>query len=116
MKRITIIAAAVLMAACAGPAFRPMVDGSTGPNNYEQDLSECQAYARQIAGPGDRAVFGAILGALLGAAIGHKSGIQREIIVTGAAGGALSGAAQGEMSQANVIRRCMRGRGYSVLN
>ena len=111
---ITLIAA--LLTGCAGAAYRPMIDSTRGPGNYEKDLIDCQDYAKQVVGGAEGAIFGAILGALLGAALGGGHGLGNEMAGFGAATGALSVGAAGENNQRDVIRRCMAGRGYSVLN
>lgn len=119
-KTITAIITAILLAGCAtsGANYRPMVDTRPG-QNYEQDLAECQAYAHTQAGAADGAVSGAVVGALLGvafAAIGGGSGFRNEMAGIGALTGALQGAGQASGGQQDVIRRCLAGRGYSVLN
>ena len=123
VKRTTAaILIAALLGGCAntGAAYRPMIDSGRGNvANYETDLRECQAYAAQVAGAADQAMAGAIIGALLGAAIGAAAGgnrYQRNALSSvGAVEGAAGGAMAGETDQRNVIRRCLAGRGYSVL-
>lgn len=95
---------------------------SRGENGarYESDLAECQQYATQRAGAADSAVAGAVFGALLGvvllAAGGGRGGYGNEIAAVGAITGGLQGAAQGEGTQRDIIRRCLGGRGHSVLD
>ena len=60
------------------------------------------------------AVAGAILGGILAAAAGP--GYSRSSTAkVGAVGGAVGAGAQGETDQRNIIRRCLSGRGYKVL-
>ena len=85
---------------------------------YEADLADCEAYADRVD-PGKRAVQrgvgGAVVGAVMGAAIGDGRTAER---VGGALGttGAAGGAREAERERTRVLRRCMRGRGYRVLN
>ena len=58
---ITTLAATILLTGCAtthpGAAFSPLIDG-TDRVKIDADLSDCQAYARQVAGAADRALAG----------------------------------------------------------
>lgn len=105
--------------ATTGANYRPIVDTrGVNPYRYETDLRECQGYATQVAGAGDSAVAGAAAGALLGAALAAAGGRHYDRAGSarvGAVAGAVSAASQGEESQRNIVRRCMAGRGYSVL-
>ena len=58
-------------------------------------------------------IFGAIIGAIFGVPIGEMIGAGAAL---GGASGAMSGAGAGASSQMNIIKRCMQGRGYSVLH
>ena len=119
MKRALVIATSVFLAACAGANYRPMVDSrNVDMNKYEGDLRDCQQYAGQVDGAGTQAAIGAAVGAGLGYLIGRAAGARYDAPATGRVGavaGAAGGAGQGEMNQRDVIRRCMSGRGYSVL-
>jgi len=121
MKSLACIAlsAAVLLNGCA--TYRPLVDGRSvsSPQQYEQDLHECQRYAAQLSS-GQSAAAGALLGALLGAAISGALGGNRYVTEHVAANlavqGAVYGAAGGADAQVQIIRGCMSERGYTVLN
>ena len=119
MKRTVVIGACVFLGACAGASYRPMVDTrGVDMNRYETDLRDCQQYASQVAGAGEGAAVGAAVGAGLGYLLGRVAGSRYNAPASGRVGavaGAFSGGAEGEMSQRDVIRRCMSGRGYSVL-
>jgi uncharacterized protein YcfJ len=115
---ISIVAASC--AACGCASYRPLVDRSSIPDQrqYEYDLSDCQAYARQVdpvASAGAGAVFGAIVGAALGAAVGDHH-IAQDLAAWGAVEGAAAGASAGAGTQVDVIRNCMYQRGYAVLD
>lgn len=121
MKNIVALGTAILLlSACAGAGYRPLVDtAGRDMNKYENDLRECQGYAEQVSGAGTGAAVGVAAGAIIGALFGGLAGGNRtqrnQTSALGAASGGLSGAASGEGSQRNVIRRCMGGRGYNVL-
>jgi outer membrane lipoprotein SlyB len=120
---VTMIAAMVLTG-CAtrntGADYRPIIDTQgKDPARLQQDVNECQAYAHQVSSAAERAATGAAAGALLGAvfaAAAGAKGYRNESAAVGALSGGLGAAAEGERDQRNIIRRCMNGRGYSVLN
>jgi uncharacterized protein YcfJ len=83
---------------------------------YQQDLYECQQYAQQVESKaGSGAVGGALVGGAIGAVIGGRHSVQK-----GAGVGAISGLARGgamtRREKQQVVKNCLRGRGYSVLN
>ena len=116
--------AAPVLSGCAtqntGASYRPVIDTQgKDPVRLQQDLSECQAYAHQVSSAAERAAAGALAGALIGAvfaAAAGAKGYRNESAAVGALSGGLGAAAEGERDQRNIIRRCMSGRGYSVLN
>lgn len=120
MKKLAVAAlAALMLVGCAAPSganYVPLIDTKQTPQ-YEDDLRECQNYAARAAGAGDTAVAGAMAGALLGLAVGAilGGGGHGRLAGLGALTGAVQGGAAGETNQRDVIRRCMAGRGYSVL-
>ncbi len=90
---------------------------------FNSDLRECQTYARERMSAGEGAAAGAaggaVLGALLGALIAPK-GYRNEVARAGAKGGLLGGAVGGaghaNETQESIIKQCLAGRGYNVLN
>ncbi|TCO77053.1 glycine zipper domain-containing protein [Chromatocurvus halotolerans] len=88
-------------------------------NRYRQDLAECKEYAREVR-KGEMVARGAGSGAAVGGAIGAIVGDSTDSAVRGAGVGAVSGGARGmsagEREEMQVIKRCLRGRGYRVLN
>jgi outer membrane lipoprotein SlyB len=110
----------VSISGCAnmGANYRPIVDNkNVDLNNYEKDLQECQQFANQAPDATKGVVAGAILGALIGAAVGGRNSYVRNSTINyGATAGAMTGGAEAENSQRNIIKRCLSGRGYSVLN
>ena len=123
LKNILISSVLIMQIGCAntGANYRPLVDtrgGTVDSSKYEMDLQECQQYANQTAGAGEKAAIGAAAGAIFGAVLAAAAGRGYDRSATarvGALTGAVSGAAQGETDQRSIIRRCLGGRGYSVL-
>ena len=106
---------------CAGADVRPLVD-MKGVNEaaYENDLQECQAYAKDQSGMGSTAAKGAGAGAVVGGLLGLVTGGNKTGIVQAAGAGAVIGGAggafTGNQAQEGVVKRCLSGRGYKVLN
>jgi hypothetical protein len=115
MKRLTYLIPP-LLAACSG-ATGPIVDTKgVDMTRYRQDLAECEVYARQVS-TGQAVGKGAAGGAAVGAAVGAIAGGDA---AKGAGIGAVTGGAESarisDREKAQVVRNCLRGRGYRVLN
>ena len=86
-------------------------------SRYAENLSECEAYAEQVA-VAEKAVKGAASGAAVGGVIGgiddHRD--TGEGAAIGAVTGAVKGLNEGERDKVRVVKNCLRGRGYRVLN
>lgn len=83
-----------------------------------RDRAECQRYANGIES-GSSAIGGALAGGLLGAALGATvgdGGFARDMAGVGAISGGAAGYGSAQMTKSQVLRNCMRGRGYAVLN
>ncbi|HEY1077533.1 MAG TPA: glycine zipper family protein [Fontimonas sp.] len=97
----------------------PIIDTqNTDMVRYEQDLAQCRAYGDQVATgkqAGAGAVGGAAVGAVLGAIVGNSSTVARGAGVGGVLGG-VRGASKGASEKDVVVKNCLRGRGYRVLN
>ena len=113
----------VIVAGCASiedlTGNHPIIDNQ-GVNlaQYGSDLEACQAYADQVqiaqkATAG--AVSGAVVGSVFGAVIGNSNTAQRGAGV-GAVGGGARGIGNGFRERERVIKSCLIGRGYRVLN
>ncbi len=94
-------------------------------SNYTRDLAECRMYAQQVAGyTPEQTVKGGLIGGAVGAAAGAAIGAVLGHAGKGAAiGAAAGGIGAGTYSAINAERkykkayaRCMRQRGYRVLN
>lgn len=85
---------------------------------YEQDLAECREYSQAVK-TGEKGVLGAassaVIGGAVGAILGGPEGAARGAGVGTVTGGA-RGVAEGEREEQQVVKRCLRGRGYKVLN
>ena len=69
----------------------------------------------------EKAVKGAVAGAAVGAAIGviwdgHRGNSPERGAATGAVLGGAGGTGSGVNERNQVVKNCLRGRGYSVLN
>lgn len=116
-----LLLATLVLSGCAtqgiGSNYQPLVD-TKDYTQYHKDLAECQTYASQHAGASDGAMVGIFIGAVVGLlanAVGG-GGFRNELAGVGALTGALQGAASNEGTQRDIIRRCLVGRGHSVLN
>jgi hypothetical protein len=121
MRKLLLIAFASLATGCAiaprGTDWTPMVDLKEGQHNsdYWRDLVACREYARQMPSGTDGAVATGIVGALIGAAISPR-GMRSDGAGWGAFFGAPAGAETAVRAQESVVRNCLTGRGYRVLN
>lgn len=122
-RRILISLLSVILAlpgcATTGVNYRPIVDTKNiDMNKFESELSECRQFASQTSGAAERAAAGAVAGAIFGALLAAAAGAKYDrgsVARVGALSGAVGGAAEGETDQRNIIRRCLGGRGYLVL-
>lgn len=97
----------------------PIID-TRGVNvtQYNQDLAECRAYADEVQVAQKAAagvVAGAAVGGVFGAVLGNSNTATRGAGV-GAVGGGARGVGEGIREREHVIKSCLIGRGYRVLN
>jgi len=123
MKKLIALCAFTVVAVvgCAGADVRPLVDmKGVNQSAYESDLKDCQAYAQQQSGMGSTAAKGAAAGVVVGGLLGLVTGGNSSGIAQAAGAGAVIGGAGGSYSgnqgQETVVKRCLSGRGYKVLN
>lgn len=121
MKLVGCLTALVLLTACAGANVRPIVDmKDRDAAKYEVDLTDCQNYATQKSGATETGTKVAIGSAVVGALIGLVSGGTGSNIAQGAGIGAVIGGAggayAGNKAQEEIVKNCLRGRGYKVLD
>jgi outer membrane lipoprotein SlyB len=87
-------------------------------NAYYDDLGDCEHYARHVdvsAETTEGAVAGAVLGGVLGAVVGNHKTAERSA-GAGAIVGGVKGNQRARHEQERIVRRCLSGRGYRVLN
>ena len=119
MRRAAIMLAALAILGGCTTTDEIIID-NTGVNMaaYEPDLGVCRAYS-DVVKTGEKAArgaaSGAVVGGLIGAAVGNSRDVQRGAGAGAVTGGA-KGVAQGERDKVQVVKQCLRGRGYRVLN
>lgn len=95
----------------------PIIDmTSVNQTLYEQDLAECNSFADQV-----HIEYGMARGAAAGAAAGAAVGMIRgrdiaENAGVGAVLGSSKSGLQGAKEKEQLVKRCLRYRGYRVLN
>ena len=86
---------------------------------YAIDKAECQQYAEEVK-QGEKVARGVIGGAVVGGAIGaivnRSSNSAERGAGVGAVTGGVRGTQEGIREQERVVKQCLRGRGYRVLN
>ena len=85
---------------------------------YAADKAECEQYAQEVR-TGEKAARGAASGAVVGGAVGAivgNSNTAARGAGVGAVSGGVRGIAEGSREEVQVVKRCLRGRGYRVLN
>ena len=98
---------------------KPIVD-TKGVNmaQYELDLQECSTFSDDIS-TGKSIAKGAVTGAAVGAvieAITEDVRSRRDAIEVGAVSGGVQSGIRAVREKEQIVRRCLRGRGYKVLN
>ena len=118
IKTLALVAAGMLIAGCAAQPD-PIIDmKGVDLDQYQQDWDECESYTEEVVvaqGVAKGAGLGAAVGAAAGAIGGNSSGVAEGAGIGALWGGTRSGLDADEMKQ-DVFKRCMRGRGYRVLN
>jgi hypothetical protein len=113
--RLVFFIAALALTGCAAHPD-PIVDmKGVDPERLEKDWDECEEYTEQIL-----ISQGIAKGSGLGAAVGAAAGAINGDVARGAANGALYGGTRSgldaDREKQEVFKRCLRGRGYRVLN
>jgi hypothetical protein len=114
-SQIVILAAAAVLCGCAAHPD-PIIDmRGVNESAMQLDWDECEGYSEQVIiakGTAKGAAGGAVAGAATGAISGH--------VGPGAGYGAVWGATRStirsDREKQMVFKRCLRGRGYQVLN
>jgi len=108
----------VALAALAGCSSspEPIIDTKgVDMSAYEVDLAECSEYASQVH-TAEGVAKGAAGGAVVGAATGAISGDADRGAGYGSIWGATRSGLDADRDKQNVVKQCLRGRGYRVLN
>ena len=106
---------AILVTGCASHPD-PIIDmQGVDESALQIDWAECEQYSQQVI-IAKGAARGAAGGAVVGAATGAISGNADAGAGYGAIWGATRSTIEGDHEKQMVFKRCMRGRGYRVLN
>ena len=98
---------------------KPIID-TKGVNisQYEIDLEECSIFSEDIS-TGKSIAKGAVTGAAVGAvieAITDDTRSRRDTMEVGAVTGGAKSGMRAIREKEQILKRCLRGRGYKVLN
>jgi len=115
LKRVIFTAAGIALAGCAANPD-PIIDKQgVDQEIFAQDWAECEAYSEEID-IGTGVAKGAATGAVIGGAAGAISGDAGEGAAYGGLYGGTRSGLDADRDKQMVFKRCMRGRGYRVLN
>ncbi len=87
-------------------------------STYYQDLHECRNFAAQVNVGGqvvEKTITGALIGGAVGAIAGDSDAAKRAAGVGGLLG-VVKGSGQASREKQRVLKNCLKGRGYRVLN
>jgi hypothetical protein len=111
-----VICCSALFSGCAAHPD-PIIDmKGVDQEQFVDDWNECEAYTHEIhvaEGVAKGAATGAAVGAIYGAISGHH---QNDQAGWGAVHGGTVSGLDADREKQQVFKRCMRGRGYRVLN
>ena len=114
-QSIAPLAVALLLVACTTTDEIIIDKKGVDMARYARDLAECRGYSAEVK-TGEKTAKGAASGAVVGGLIGAVTGDAGAGAGVGAVSGGARGASQGEQQKVQVVKRCLRGRGYRVLN
>ena len=110
-----LLLAAMQLAGCAAHPD-PIIDTKgVDQEAMAQDWKECEAYSEEIS-MGQGIAKGAALGGAIGAVVGSIDGDAGDDAAYGAVYGGTRSGLDADRDKQEVFKRCMRGRGYRVLN
>ena len=122
MKHFAFLPCVLLVASCSAfwdPSGAIVDMKGIDREQFEIDLADCERYSDEVR-VGKHIATGAAGGAAVGAAVGAVSGANKSGIGKSAGIGAVYGGTVTGMSAVRdhryVLRECLRGRGYRVLN
>ena len=82
---------------------------------YETDLEECKTYSNDIS-TAKSIAKGSAAGAAVGAVIEAISNKRKDAIEIGAVSGGTQSGLRATREKEQILKRCLKGRGYKVLN
>ena len=123
MRVFLVLMTGLWMTGCAGNRTfvdEPIIDRKgVDMSRYYADKAECEVYANEVR-TGEKvargAVGGAVVGGAIGAIISRGSNSAERGAGVGAVSGGVRGAQEGIRKTERVVKQCLRGRGYKVLN
>lgn len=122
-QKIALVLSTLILAGCAVSGLpggdSPIVDmKGVNQKEYDADLAECNKYTKEIE-VGKQVIVGATSGAVIGAAVGavaDDSGAAKRTAGVGAILGTTKQTTRALNQRNRVLKRCLKGRGYRVLN
>ena len=123
MRVVLVLSLSLWLAGCASNRSfidEPIIDRKgVDMSRYYVDKEECETYANEVR-TGEKVARGAVGGAVVGGAIGAIVNRGPDSAERGAGVGAVTGgvrgAQEGVRESERVVKQCLRGRGYRVLN
>jgi hypothetical protein len=104
-----------MLSACASHPD-PIIDQKgVDMAQYRQDLDECKGYAEEISVV-EGTAKGAAVGAVVGAAAGSIGGDAGQGAGYGGLAGGTKSGFRNQNTKERAVKKCIRGRGYKVLN
>ncbi len=117
LVKLVLLALAIQLSGCAAHPD-PIIDTKgVDPVALAEDWDDCEVYTEEIVvakGVAKGAALGGAVGAASGAIGGHRD--VAEDAAYGALYGGTSSGLDADRDKQMVFKRCMRGRGYRVLN
>lgn len=113
------LSSSVLLVSCASNKQPNIIIDTNGVDMsaYNDDLSYCQQFKEQVESEaGKSAAKGAALGAATGAIWGGGSSGARRGAGAGIITGVAAGASQTKKQKEQVVKNCLRTKGYKILN
>ena len=117
MKHLPLLLTTVILTSCATQNYVVDTKG-VDLGQYATDLSECKDYRKQVPtgnGVAESAMVGLALGAIFGVILADPD-VAREFATTSAIESGTAKAIENTHTQDDIVKNCLRNRGYSVLN
>ena len=124
MKTYMLVCSLLLLVGCSSSQYKDPMDNvivdtaGVDLNKYYADLAECKAFAQKVDVRDQTTkgvVGGVVVGSVIGAIVGNSDDAKRAGGAAGVLGG-MEANAEARREQNKVMRNCLVGRGYNVLN